>query len=431
MPSINTPKAAAGNDAARNGNSAEAASAAATNPDPMARLVEALAPSFGDQAAASAGAGGESNLQVPPAQGAGRTASATPGEAGTLDATNRLPPAEAGAAEETPAAPGDETEIPDGATPEGGLPEEGEPEAGSQETEGGERGEETTEPDDTQLPKGLQKRIGKLLGKLEEQATKIEALEARLNAPKGAETESARAAGEPGAELPSDPVQLEALERRAQQGFQQAEVLLSRLAIAPRKVEEFLRNAGVVLRNGQGEEDYSPEAMGEALIESRESFRAQMEAVPRRRAYLAQHQAVHTAVVKALPWVGDKTDPRRARMDALASQAPQIRAMPNWEYWLACAVEGERALKARFAPNGQRAPTPAARRAGNGTAPAARGGQETAPPRRTTSTPGGAPSAAPRPGNRSGQIAAAKQRVLKEGTQQALADAFETIGLIK
>ncbi len=276
---------------------------------------------------------------------------------------------------------------------------EHQPEAGSETTEGTERGE--TAPGEqveegTEAQAGLNKRIGKLLARITELETKLE--------------ERAPAPAQPQAETGPSPLDqvtdLNELDRRADQAegaLEEVEMLLAKLPVAPGRVEHWLREQGVILKDERGEEDFSPERMADMLGNARAKFRGVSKAVPKRRAWLQEYAAAHAQVVKALPWVGDKTDQRYAMMQQILTNFPGLKTQPNYEYWLACAIRGHQATQADLSKTRTQPQRP----------------QPTAP--RTAAT-----SAAPRVNG--DRLGAAKSRVLKEGSKAALAEFFEVTG---
>lgn len=360
------------------------------NNDAFSALAEALTPHFEGQPAEP------TNPQVPPPQAGGRAEPAPPEAAEPAVEPETTPgrpapaPAEAAPSEPNPSEPAAEPQAP---AAEGETVPEPEP-------------AEPGEPAEPAVPIGVQKRIDQLV-KL------VKDLQERLDTPPAAPAPPAPT----GADLSqvSDPAGLARLEQKANALVREADRLLAKLTVAPAKVEAELRRMGVVLTNPEGEEDFSTETMGEALLNAREAGRAQLDAVPQRRAWLTEYEQAHQQVLTVMPWVGDRTDERRAKMDSIAAQFPQVRALANWEYWMGCAIERDAQLQAARRKNGAAA------------APA----RPAAPPARRATAPntGAAAAAPPRPRTDEAKRQAAKDRVLKERSREALSEAFETYGI--
>lgn len=366
---ISAPAASAAGQLTVPSGTAQAPAGAGAGPMGVSALAEALENYAGQ-------AGTELEPQVPPGDDPGREAAAQP---------------EAGAA------------APEDLTPPENQPEnpELEPEPGELEAE---PGAETRPDPEEELSPGLKKRIGKLQAQIRELSERLEASAAREPEP---EPERGRVAT--ALDKVQDVAELERRQQRAEEGLDEVDRLLARLPVAPQAVERYLRSQGVKLTSASGEDDYSPEAMEEALANARQSFRQTLRDIPRRARYLADYAQAHAQVVKALPWVGDPTDVRYAEMQKIARRFPSLTAMPNWEYWTACAMLGHQGLQART-----RAPARTAANGAKPTTPLPRGGGGAVPPR------GDAKAA---------QLKAARERVTTERTREALAGYLEQRGI--
>jgi len=391
----------------RNGNSAGAASTTPPNPVggsgelPVSALADALA-AFDGQAGTRT-----NNQGTPGAEEPGRTQP----EGQTVEQPENI------------TEPNEQREEP-GEEPDGGNPESNgevveDPEGEVPEEESEQEETEGTEEDRTeQIPKGLQKRIGQMLGKIRE-------LEGKL-----AQAASNAAGGAVGTQRPTtspldsvtDVGELERREGLAEQVLSEIEPMIARLAYAPAQVEKYLRTSGIALKNEAGEEDYSVERMGDLLLNTKAQNAAILKAVPARKAWLQNHAQAHAQVVKVKPWVGDASDERHAEMQNILRQFPGLKSAPNYEYWLACAIEGHRAtvqqLKAaqnKTRPNGAGAvgtQRPTSNGARRGLPASAAGG-----------------SGAPRVQPNQKKVSDAKAKVTKEGTVGALSEFLDASGI--
>jgi hypothetical protein len=298
-----------------------------------------------------------------------------------------------------------------GAQPEagqGGEPTEapqGEP-AGDEPldtTEGAEPGEQT--------PAGAEKRIKRLLAQVHDLETRLESAQRQ--------TANRPPPGPSPLDSITDPNELAAREANARAGLREAQKQLRMVNAAPRLVENYLRQHGVVLQDEQGNEDFSPERMSQVLSNAEDAFYQTLEAVPARRQFLQEYDKAHAQVVKVIPWVADKVSENYAYMQQIAAQFPGLKAVPNWEYWTACAINGHNVIQQNL--KRQQA---TARAGTNGTTrngrPAARG-----------PVTGAAPSAPPRTPPEAARVNKARERVLKEGSRSSLSEYFQATNFVK
>lgn len=374
-----------------------------TTPDPRSALSNALVRTFGDQF-------GAETPQGQPASGAGQ-APPDPASQGTSDnPPGQTPADQAGsvqdpnqAVDQTPAdeqtptgddtPPGDETPPTEtGAEPGAGEPGEGSP-----------PGEQTPADETDELPVGVQKRLGKLLGR-------IETLEAELAKARGGATQAAPPNAQPAGQGPLDavmnPAELDQRESVTQGGLEEVEDLISRLSVSPQHVQTTLQRAGVQM------EEWSNDSMYSWLADKRALFKTVLRAIPKRRAYLAQFQQEHVNALKLFPWMAKPDDERHALMSSFLAQAPGLRSAPNHEYWLGCAIAGHLAVEAQKAAAAKRGNggrntngAGAAAGAGNGT-----GTRTAAAAARPGPGSGAAPTAGPRVQARTAQVNAAREK---------------------
>ena len=199
---------------------------------------------------------------------------------------------------------------------------------------------------------------------------------------------------------------------QAREGLNYSTRLLNRLSRNPAGVEQELRalaakNPEVAERfkNDAGEDDYSPERMGDVLEGIQQSFAAKVEAAPKRAEWLKVNARVEAGVGKIFPWIGRAEDARYGLMQQMERQLPQIKLLPDWKHWLACGIERHLQLVEE------------ARKAG-----AARGARKAPPVLPRTARPGGNPPAA-----RNGE-AAAKAALKSKPTAENLTAYFEARG---
>ena len=361
--------------ATRNANSVSTASAdgqstagqSPTGPLPISALAEALTSHF-------EGPGEEINqAQVQPAE-AGQTAA----EAGTTAAeTEQLE------SQETGETAGDVL-----SQEEQGQESQAEGEAAESEAAGN--------------TPGVKKRIDALLRQQRELETKLEATAREL------EQEQQRGPQRGPGPLDNvfDSAELARRQDKAEKALEEVDTLLSKLSVAPNKVEKALREMGVVLKTDDGDEDFSVERMADTLTAAKADMKRTLRAIPKRREYLANYQKAHEQAVKQFPWMADKTDERTALMQNIAGQFPGFKQAVNWEYWTGCAIEGHQ-LKQRQAQ----------------AKPAAAGGKKVIP-----KSGAAAQATAPKAGTPEANMAAARARVEKERSRDSLAGFFEATG---
>lgn len=386
-----------------------------TGPLPRSALTEALNAAFEGR---SRSASPSSMASPAPRDQAGSDQPDTPGQA-PANATEVQPTPPSGASPETtvetvetpaPAEPGQEQttqETPTPATEE--TPGEVAEEIPGQETPG----EETTEEEP--LPVGLEKRFGKLLGRIGELEKQLES--ALAKAKPDAEPDAARAAARPSGPSPLDavvdPVELDRRESDTTAGLDQIEDMLARLPTRPQEVARELRAAGIVPKDADGQEDFSAETMFNQLSYIRRVFRSTLREIPKRRGYLASFATEHQKAVATFPWLSQKTDQRHALMVNFLQQAPGLISAPNHEYWVACAIEKHLELEAKKA-------APAKNGAGKNGVPAKPAAAGNRPGR--TAGPGTAANPTAGVRARPDVVNSARQKVLKEGTRESLSE---------
>lgn len=249
---------------------------------------------------------------------------------------------------------------------------------------------------------GVEKRIEQLLGQvrgLQEQLAELKT--------KPAEAGAANGNGKPHAvEQITDLNQLQTRFDTTNAALREANGLLRRLQHNPTKVAEVLKAQGIELKDGEGNEDYSTERMAEALSDFASQCEETLAVIPKRAQWIQQHAQAHAQVVKLKPWVADKADERHALMSDIVRQFPALRSQPNYEYWLACCVEGHLATqKAKAAAAKPVIPNKARPNSG------AVGG-------------GGART-------NGDKVAAAKKAVVQQGSRTALAGFLQVTGAIR
>jgi hypothetical protein len=230
-----------------------------------------------------------------------------------------------------------------------------------------------------------------------------------------------------GLESVQDIGELAVRQERAETGLEEADLLLSKLAAAPARVEAYLRQQGIALKDEAGNEDFSTERMADFLANAKADFRRTLRNIPKREAWLKQYAQAHEQVGKLMPWVNDPGDERYAQLQQMARQFPQLKTQPNWEYWLGCAIHGnlqiQRELQKRNGGNN-----------GNGAAPGNNaGGAQPAAIRRPAALPlntsGGGAARRVRPDK--AKVDAARTAAMKTGTKASLAEYFEKADLIR
>ena len=199
---------------------------------------------------------------------------------------------------------------------------------------------------------------------------------------------------------------------QAREGLNYSTRLLNRLSRNPAGVEQELRalaakNPEVAERfkNAAGEDDYSPEHMGDVLEGIQQSFAAKVEAAPKRAEWLKVNSRVEAGVAKVFPWIGKAEDPRYSLMQQMERQLPQIKLLPDWKHWLACGIERHLQIVEEARKNG-----------------AASGARKAPPVMPRTARPGGNP-----PAGRNGE-AAAKAALKSKPTAENLTAYFEARG---
>jgi hypothetical protein len=250
---------------------------------------------------------------------------------------------------------------------------------------------------------GVKKRIDALLRQQRELEGKLEATARELEQERQRGPQENRGPGP--LDNVFDPAELARRQDKAEEALEEVDLLLSKLPVAPNKVEKALREMGVVLKSEDGDEDYSVERMADTLTAAKADMKRTLRAIPKRREYLANYQKAHEQAVKQFPWMADRTDERTVMMQNIAGQFPGFKQAFNWEYWTACAIEGHQ-LKQR---QGQARPAPA-------------GGKKVIP-----KSGAAAQATAPKPGT-AANLDAARARVEKERSRDSLVGFFEATG---
>ena len=235
----------------------------------------------------------------------------------------------------------------DKATAEGKTIEQilAEEEAGADES-GKRESEKAKTFSQAQVEELIQKRVGNL--KAENERLAAELAEAR-NRPE------ARGAGPEagGLDTITDAAGLQRIKTQATEGVRQADRLLALLPVAPGKVEAELKR--MIPAEQQAGLEFSPESMAEILLNSKDAFAKQLEAVPARENWLAEHAKAEELTPKVIPWIRDAADPRTQLFNRFAGQMPGLKQSPAWKYWLGLAVEGHFAkLAAAQKPSARR-----------------------------------------------------------------------------
>ena len=119
-------------------------------------------------------------------------------------------------------------------------------------------------------------------------------------------------------------------------------------------------------------------------------------------------------MAKVFPFLNDATSADYAAVQSVIQRFPVIRSLPNPVYAAMAYLEGDRSLRAKVAARGRRmAPL--------------NGGQR----RLNAPGSGGGGAVPPRTGTVKAKLDAARQAVLKSGSQGALASFLETAGWVK
>jgi len=265
------------------------------------------------------------------------------------------PPAEAGEGEETPpdaqqANAGEaesvlsqseaEAETPAAETEaEAEAPTETKPD---EESEGAEADEDEDKGKDKDLPHGVAKRIGKLLGRIEQLEKQLEGRESKA--------EGREAKAEEGPQVldkVTDVAQVRQLAENAEQGLAEVDEQIANLSVAPEEVEAYFRQNGVTPKREDGSEDWSAKTMLGILRKARSHWQGIAKAAPKREQFLAEYQRQHQFVKGLVPWIDQPDNADAAAMQSIAAAMPGLKSRPDWEYWAAAAVVGHKALMAQ------------------------------------------------------------------------------------
>lgn len=299
---------------------------------------------------------------------------------------------------------------------EGEIPEGGEGEAAAvggetdapaaepNESEAGSAPDDLSQAVEPEDPKGVAKRIGKLLAEKRELERRLEAAEAKANgAASAGTTETVPAA------LASitDPAELARQQSQSERVLDLAEELLDTLATDPDEVARTLQRMGVKPKAEDGSESYDVTAMGRLLRNERRAARETLRAIPQVEAQLKQRTEQAQMARKAFTFLAEPDDERTQAVQRVLERNPEIRRMPYAEYWATCAVLKHRELQA------------AAKGGGTNGVPATAKPAVKPPPRAT----GG--SSQPKP---AANLVRARERLAGERSKEALTEVFEAMG---
>lgn len=298
---------------------------------------------------------------------------------------------------------------------EGEIPEGGEGEAAAvggeadapaaepNESEAGSAPDDLSQAVEPEDPKGVAKRIGKLLAEKRE-------LEQQLEAEKAKARDAVNA--EPAESVPAalasitDPAELARQQGQSQRVLDLAEELLDTLATDPDEVARTLQRMGVKPKAEDGSESYDVAAMGRLLRNERRAARDTLRAIPQVEAQLKQRTEHSQVARKAFKFLAEPDDERTQAVQRVLERNPEIRRMPYAEYWATCAVLKHRELQA-------------AAKGGTNGVPATAKPAVKPPPRAT----GG--SSQPKPAV---NLVRAKERLAGERSKEALTEVFEALG---
>lgn len=125
---------------------------------------------------------------------------------------------------------------------------------------------------------------------------------------------------------------------------------LVRVKRNPELVTQRLKELGVKLTDGNGEEDYSRDAIESFLEEKRlQASRVLSREVPKREQFLKAKRAAETEMQSKLPWLKDAKNPKTAKYQELIRANPAVSRFAAGHYLVALAVEGAARLDAEAA----------------------------------------------------------------------------------
>lgn len=275
------------------------------------------------------------------------------------------------------------------------------------------------------LPIGVQKRIGKLLEKQRALEAQVASAQQEIEAAR-AKVESRPVNGQTSGPLETvtDVNELTMIAQRTEAALDELGSLQKKLTFAPGKVEAFLRSQKVELKDGEGNDDYTPERMADVLDDFERGLKQTLRAVPARAQWLQGHAKASVAAKQRFPWIGKQGDQRAALLSAMSNANPAVKAAPDFEYWLACAVEKHMELEQQAKGTS----VPAKLVPATQTAAAKPVVKPAAAVRVTTPNTGTVGSAAPKGNPDKAKIETAKRKVLAGGGRAALAEFMGAAG---
>lgn len=177
--------------------------------------------------------------------------------------------------------------------------------------------------------KALQEQLEQTAAKLKELETKPAATVTGPEGPKGPLAEVHDVAG------------LQRVAQEAERALDQTEALLDRLADAPGEVEQALREAKVVLKDAEGQEDYSPERMKRYLdLVRKNADRTLRRELPAREQFVKQADAYAGEVLTQMPELKEPQSERRKLFDSVVASVPWLKSRPDWPRVAAVYVLG-------------------------------------------------------------------------------------------
>lgn len=197
--------------------------------------------------------------------------------------------------------------------------------------------DESYESTDRGLPKGVKKRIDKLVAKRREAEAEVERMKAEMQrleqeAQKPAQT--ARVRNNPFAQL-TDPNQVVAEVEKAKQIRRWCE----------------MNPEGAVVKDAEGNEtEYSAEEVRRIKVQSLEAIE---EHLPAQLAYINNFQQVEQLAAKEYPWWKDKSSKERQIAEAFIQHFPEITRFPDYKMVLGDYIRG---VKTRTSKSGGAAP---------------------------------------------------------------------------
>lgn len=206
------------------------------------------------------------------------------------------------------------------AAEEGGEAREGT--AGTKATEG------TKTYTDAQVQELIQKRVANL--HQENQQLKADLETARQNVGTGRPHPD-------GLEAITDAGKLAEFRATTDVNHKKMQRLQRTLQFNPAKVEAELRQMmGAEAAEGV---EFTPETMMDLLGKAEDKFAEDLEAVPKRAQYLETAAKAGKLARTVHPWLADPTDAKTTMFNQFAAALPGIKQSPEWEYWMASAIE--------------------------------------------------------------------------------------------